>query len=305
MSLLLDNTLSGEPGVQVSAATLAASAALGTITLGSAGPRAVYDDAYTVHGRPAIRISSGYHRGDTPRLRVTLPAAPWSIRFYLWHPSIPHSTGERRWVAALAGMGLVTYENASAQIGSRLQPNDLAAAEHTASFSGPAPGPAQWLRVEMACTGTSTTVRFYPGHQPDAPRQMVFTQAPAGPMDLTAYRLRKRNTLYWGDQGTEVRDLQLELLDLGYDLGPAGADGDFGNATLSAVQSFQSTRGLSPVDGVPGPETRAAMDLALGRVPAPMWVSHLAVATGEWIGPAAPPPVPTTPRALRPGPLPI
>jgi hypothetical protein len=306
--MLAENRLDGDSGTQVSNTSLAASAQTGTVTILGAGARAVYDDTQEVLGFPAVRLASGYHRGDTPRLRVSLPSAPWSVRWYVWHPSIPAGTGERRWLASIGGTGLSSYENASAQVGARLQPADLAAAEVVPTFSGTPPGPEQWLRVEVQCDGTNTTARFYLGHSVTDPRQMTFTgQALSGGLDITGYRFRRRTTLYWGDQGAEVAALQSELIDLGYSLGDAGADGDFGNLTLAAVQDFQTLRGLSPVDGIPGPETRAAMDLALGRIPPDLWVSHLAVGNGQWIGPAATP-LPDdidTPRRLRAGFLPI
>ncbi|WP_158070374.1 hypothetical protein [Nocardiopsis sp. CNR-923] len=48
------------------------------------------------------------------------------------------------------------------------------------------------------------------------------------------------------------------------------------------------------------------MDLALGRIPDPLWVSHLAVADGQWIGPAEPVVTELTdPGGLRVGLLPI
>ncbi|RCV47654.1 hypothetical protein DEF24_26925, partial [Marinitenerispora sediminis] len=119
------------------------------------------------------------------------------------------------------------------------------------------------------------------------PRVLTWSNAALGgaTVELTGYRYRRRPTLYWGDQGAEVRALQLELLDLGYSLGPAGADGDFGNATYNAVVAFQTSRGLSPADGIPGPETRAAMDYELGRRWPPLYVSHVAVSDGPWIDP--------------------
>jgi peptidoglycan hydrolase-like protein with peptidoglycan-binding domain len=142
----------------------------------------------------------------------------------------------------------------------------------------------------MVYTGTDLITRIYQGHSLTGGR--IHTWAglpdPGRTLDVTAYRWRRRTTLRFGDQGVEVTALQNDLLDLGYNLGTWGADGDFGSATRNAVMSFQTTRGLTPVDGEAGPETRAAMDLALGRIPPPLWVSHLAVGQGQWIGPAEP-----------------
>ncbi len=67
-------------------------------------------------------------------------------------------------------------------------------------------------------------------------------------------------TLKIGDRGKLVKRLQAALISFGFDLGPAGADGGFGNRTKAAVKSFQSSRGL-PATGVADPDTIAAMDL--------------------------------------------
>jgi peptidoglycan hydrolase-like protein with peptidoglycan-binding domain len=63
-------------------------------------------------------------------------------------------------------------------------------------------------------------------------------------------------TLQLGSQGDSVIDLQKLLEQAG--LTPDPEDGDFGPATLDAVQSFQSAHGLDP-DGVVGPSTWAAL----------------------------------------------
>ncbi|MFE9642352.1 peptidoglycan-binding protein [Nocardiopsis alba] len=315
MTILVDNTLSGEPGLQVTNARLVESAEAGTVTIAAGGTRAVYDDTRAIHGRPAIRIASGHHRGETPRLRVTLPSTgPWSARWYAWIPDLASAglgTGEVRSLAVLPTHAWVAHPTAAGNLGSRLHIPDLAAPSISwDDETGTATGLAQWVRIELRYSGGASGTfesRAYPGHEPTRHRGNRWNSWPdlGRTLDLTAYRWRRRATLYWGDQGVAVRDLQLELLDLGYNLGPAGADGDFGNATLSAVQSFQTARGLSPVDGIPGPETRAAMDLALGRVPPPTWISHLAIADGPWIGPAEPPPEPAHRRRLHVGYLPI
>lgn len=62
------------------------------------------------------------------------------------------------------------------------------------------------------------------------------------------------NTLRKGDKGPQVKSLQALLIGYGYNLGRAGADGDFGSATDSALRKYQSRNDLNP-DGVAGPKT--------------------------------------------------
>lgn len=53
-------------------------------------------------------------------------------------------------------------------------------------------------------------------------------------------------------QGEDVRVWQKRLIDLGYNLGQWGADGDFGDWTSAATRQFQRDRAIG-VDGVVGP----------------------------------------------------
>lgn len=62
-----------------------------------------------------------------------------------------------------------------------------------------------------------------------------------------------------GDKGETVRELQSKLIELGYDLGHWGADGDFGNATNTAVRQFQTDNKLT-VDGIVGNQTWGKLD---------------------------------------------
>lgn len=61
-----------------------------------------------------------------------------------------------------------------------------------------------------------------------------------------------------GREGDDVKQLQEYLIQLGYDCGTWGADGDFGDATEMAVRKFQKNNGLE-VDGQYGPKSHAAM----------------------------------------------
>ena len=71
-----------------------------------------------------------------------------------------------------------------------------------------------------------------------------------------------RPTIRRGSKGTEVAYVQAILMDLGYDLQPYGADGDFGRKTEEAVKQFQRDHGLNP-DGVVGPLTYDALEAAV------------------------------------------
>ena len=61
-------------------------------------------------------------------------------------------------------------------------------------------------------------------------------------------------TIRKGDKGPVVRFAQELLIKKGYSLPKYGADGDFGNETLSAVKAFQKANGLT-ADGVIGSKT--------------------------------------------------
>lgn len=66
-------------------------------------------------------------------------------------------------------------------------------------------------------------------------------------------------TLRKGSTGVYVVECQNDLIRLGYDLSPYGADSKFGNKTEAAVKAFQKDHGLY-VDGVVGPMTWDALD---------------------------------------------
>ena len=69
-------------------------------------------------------------------------------------------------------------------------------------------------------------------------------------------------TLRRGDSGPEVVECQEDLIRLGYDLSPYGADGKFGKKTEAAVKQFQTNSGLK-ADGIVGPKTWEALDNAV------------------------------------------
>jgi peptidoglycan hydrolase-like protein with peptidoglycan-binding domain len=76
-------------------------------------------------------------------------------------------------------------------------------------------------------------------------------------------------TIQRGSTGAAVVEAQEELLARSYSVGPAGADGIFGNHTYAAVVSYQTDRSAGhflalsfplAVDGIVGPRTWARLD---------------------------------------------
>lgn len=78
-----------------------------------------------------------------------------------------------------------------------------------------------------------------------------------------------------GDEGPDVKQLQENLISLGFDCGRWGADGEFGDCTELAVEAFQRAYNL-PETGVYDVETRAKMEEVLDEhdepAPEPKWV---------------------------------
>ena len=64
-----------------------------------------------------------------------------------------------------------------------------------------------------------------------------------------------RPTLRKGSTGDWVVLCQQDLLTLGYDLSPYGADGKYGTKTVNAVKKFQTDYDIKPYDGICGQKT--------------------------------------------------
>ena len=71
-----------------------------------------------------------------------------------------------------------------------------------------------------------------------------------------------------GMSGSDVRELQQNLLKLGYALPKYGADGGYGTETVEAVKSFQKKSGLE-ADGVYGSNTHKSLLAALEALKEP------------------------------------
>lgn len=76
--------------------------------------------------------------------------------------------------------------------------------------------------------------------------------------DLEAWGLNLTGQKDAAPSMVSVQEIQQKLLHLGYDLGPKGADGVWGQKTRAAVITFQRLAKLHP-DGIVGPKTRKAL----------------------------------------------
>ena len=72
-----------------------------------------------------------------------------------------------------------------------------------------------------------------------------------------------------GSKGEAVKDLQRNLVKLGYNIGKWGADGDFGNDTVIAVKAFQKDYDLI-VDGEVGEKTWTKLSELLAPIGQPV-----------------------------------
>lgn len=83
------------------------------------------------------------------------------------------------------------------------------------------------------------------------------------PLVTPALKVYPNADLQKGSKGSEVEQLQMYLVQLGYDLGAFGprldgVDGSYGNATVNAVRAFQKAANLK-VDGICNTNTWAAI----------------------------------------------
>ena len=305
MAITVRNSLSGPAGVQPTAASIAAR---GTPVTALASPGTLlYDDAHTVHGLTMIRARTGYHRLDSGRITWPLPSGAWAVRIYVWAPLLRPSVDilERRHLLVIGDWAIVLRESTGRNALLRLQNNnDLAVTDLQGTESGTAVPIDQLERVEVTYDGAGTlTGRIYAGDSTSGFRQNQWSQTiSATSATFSGYRWFRYSVLGPGSPAPDVTAWQNQLIAWNPNALPTyGADGDYGGETITWTQNFQNAYGISPADGIAGPETRSCMELVLARqsdpgyVPPPLWLGEVAIAdTAEWIGPAAPPGGPAT-----------
>jgi len=82
--------------------------------------------------------------------------------------------------------------------------------------------------------------------------------------DIKNYAQVSKSYYQIGDRGTGVKEIQEDLIELGYSVGKYGADGSYGPSTKSAILKFQKDNKLS-IDGIAGTNTRAKIEELLEK----------------------------------------
>lgn len=111
---------------------------------------------------------------------------------------------------------------------------------------------AEWRGFAYGCVITKLTARKWL-HWYRLPWTEYVSATDEKESSLLGARLLKR-----GCEGADVKELQEQLMELGYKLPQYGADGDFGKETENALKRFQRSQNLNP-DGKYGDKTHAAL----------------------------------------------
>ena len=177
-------------------------------------------------------------RSGRARLAFRGPAAPSEDE------DAPRAPGQREVVIAGRRLTMLKATIIMAASGLVLCFAILAGFRVFSSSEGVMPKPT---KPATAAVSTSTPTE----RKPTIPRHALMppTQAPS-------------QTLAPGDRGLQVQILQRALAALGFSAGKP--DGDYGPATVKAVERFQASKGLAQV-GVVGPQTLAALRHGLSR----------------------------------------
>ncbi|ENS5605514.1 type VI secretion system tip protein VgrG [Vibrio mimicus] len=133
--------------------------------------------------------------------------------------------------------------------------------------------------IDIAAIPTATpsssddTASDEPAAEEKAPERILKSDLLKPSNELEKLAKRQASAYRQGNHSDEVKLLQEALIKLGFDLGKAGADGDFGGKTKTAIEQFQKSYqpshqthpsySIGPVDGIVGNGTLLALDEAL------------------------------------------
>jgi hypothetical protein len=111
--------------------------------------------------------------------------------------------------------------------------------------------------------------------------ESAFKKTTPKPSDIGLTNKQAESVLKRGSRGEFVVLLQKDLITLGYDLGPDGADGIFEKDTEDAVKAFQTDMKMDEIDGWAGPKTMAAIGRAISDQKSKPKIEKAQVAAAE------------------------
>ena len=175
--------------------------------------------------------------------------------------------GFTRWVLSKAGCGTIQGAGATSQLNTAANWSEKGAIKDipldkvccvfkangkTMEHTGLHIGGGVIIHCSVEVKQSSTTDKSWNWSHYAVPKAL-YDEGGEDPVPSGKPMLRK------GSHGEYVTLLQTMLIQRGYSLEPYGADGQFGNKTLMAVQAFQRDNDLNP-DGIVGPLTWAALE---------------------------------------------
>ncbi|HFG2036902.1 TPA: type VI secretion system tip protein TssI/VgrG [Vibrio cholerae] len=125
----------------------------------------------------------------------------------------------------------------------------------------------------MMPSSANNTANDEPVAEEETPERILKSDLLKPSDELEKLAKRQASAYRQGNHSDEVKLLQEALIKLGFDLGKAGADGDFGSKTKTAIEQFQKSYqpshqthpsySIGAVDGIVGKGTLLALDEAL------------------------------------------
>ncbi|ELJ8532906.1 type VI secretion system tip protein VgrG [Vibrio cholerae] len=125
----------------------------------------------------------------------------------------------------------------------------------------------------MMPSSANNTANDEPVAEEKTPERILKSDLLKSSDELEKLAKRQASAYRQGNHSDEVKLLQEALIKLGFDLGKAGADGDFGGKTKTAIEQFQKSYqpshqthpsySIGAVDGIVGKGTLLALDEAL------------------------------------------
>jgi hypothetical protein len=232
----------------VAAAAMAALAASAAAVIAAGGTGGGPAGAHTsAASRGAAVAPAASRHPSSPATTELRPSRPPAAR----PPGVP-TAGDTR----TDGFGGASSGGSTGGSGGGTGGTAGSTADGTPKSTPPPAGPAEPSRRVPATAQPKPSATRTAAPAPAAPAPAA--QAPVAQAWNSCHYYSGTALTQYGNTGPRVKEVQCVLKARGYNIGPAGVDGIFGQDTLAAVKRFQSRHGLE-VDGQVGVHTWAKL----------------------------------------------